>query len=315
MAYYRMNRCGRSFLGCKRASCLVKASCSRPFLFPVALLFRFIGGALIITLFFVVAEIHRFVDLGHFHEFMAQVGNSKKNNGKNRILVYITSHLSEAHYAYLENCWPALLERSPLFKQSDFMMFVTESWGQKTNMTLINFVFGGTSIAVHSAENPGYQEGAVLAITQAVEKNWFDAYDWVIRVNPDVLIRDDSFLLELLMDPRIHGVFVDCLDRECPTGRHCVDRMIHTDFFAIRPSAISPSAVRGARQDHAESMITDAFSSIVKDGADAWVPRSGPHRGYCKTSGESSPVIHTDDFDTMHPACLSWYSKRHLRIQ
>jgi hypothetical protein len=77
--------------------------------------------------------------------------------------------------------------------------------------------------------------------------------------------------------------------------------------IAVRPSAISPGAVREARHDNAERMITEAFSSILKDGADDWVPGAGPHRGQCRVSGESSRVIHTNDFDTLYPACLSYY--------
>ena len=159
----------------------------------------------------------------------------------------------------------------------------------------------------HRTQNPGYQEGAILAITEAIENHWFDKYDWVIRVNPDVLIRDDTFLLERFGDSRIHSIFVDCLDRDCPAGNRCADSMIHTDFFAVRPNAISLSAVRETKQDNAELMITGVFSSIVKDGADSWVPGAGPHRGYCRVEGKGSPVIHSHAFRAMHPACLSWY--------
>jgi hypothetical protein len=244
------------------------------------------------------------LDVGDLHEFLSEVGAPRENN---RILIFITTHLSDMHYTYLENCWPALIAKSPLFKQSDFMMFITESQGRKVNMTLINFVFTETGISVHSAENPGYQQGAILALTEAIGNHWFDKYDWVIRVNPDVLIRNDSFLLERFEDSGIHGVFADCLDKECPTGNKCIDRKIHTDFFAVRPRAISANAVHETKQNNAELMITEAFSSIVKDGTDSWVPDTGRHGGFCRVSGKSSPVIHTHDYGAIYPACLSWY--------
>jgi len=48
-----------------------------------------------------------------------------------------------------------------------------------------------------------------------------------------------------------------------------------------------------------ERMIIEAFSSIVKEGADDWIPGAGPHGGQCRISGESSPVIDIKDFDTL----------------
>jgi hypothetical protein len=248
------------------------------------------------------------VNVGHIREFLAEAKSPREHIKSNRILIFITTHLSDMHYTYLENCWPNLIAKSPLFRQSDFMMFITESQGQKANMTLINSVFAETGISVHSTENPGYQEGAILAFTEAIENHWFDKYDWVIRVNPDVLIRDDTFLLERFGDSRIHGIFVDCLNRDCPTGNRCTDSMIHTDFFAVRPNAILLNAVRESKQNNAERMITEVFSSIVRDGADDWVPGAGPHGLECRVVGNSSPVIHTHDFEAIHPTCLSWYN-------
>jgi hypothetical protein len=265
------------------------------------------GALLVIISSLCLADVYKLLDVDQIHEFLATGGAPSESTKSNRILIFITTHLSDMHYKYLEHCWPALIAKSPLFKESDFMMFITESQGQKANMTLINSVFAETGVVVHSTENPGYQEGAILAFTEAIESQWFDKYDWVIRVNPDVMIRDDNFLLERFQDSRVHGVFVDCLDKDCPTGKRCADSMIHTDFFAVRPDAISLSAVRETKQNNAELMITEVFSSIVQNGADAWVPGAGPHGGQCRVVGELSPVIHIHDFKAIHPACLSWY--------
>lgn len=277
---------------------------SRPFRHVVGLTLAIIGAVQVVLC---LPDIRNVLHVRRIHESLAAVGAPSESTKSNRILIFITTHLSDLHYTYLENCWPALIAKSPLFKQSDFMIFITEPEGQKANMTLINSVFAETGISVHSTENPGYQEGAILAFTEAIENHWFDKYDWVIRVNPDVMIREDNFLLERFQDSRIHGVFVDCLDRDCPTGNRCADSLIHTDFFAVRPNAISLSAVREMKQNNAEVMTTEMFSSIVQDGADAWVPGAGPQRGICRVVGKSSPVIHTHDFGAVHPACLFWY--------
>jgi hypothetical protein len=272
----------------------------------IALIWKSTAAFLLIVAVVSVKYVHKFLQV-HHNEYMAEPRTSRKNTRSNKILMYITTHLSDGHYASLEHCWPSLIAKSPLFKLSDFMIFATEPPGTNVNMTLIDSVFAGAGVVVHGMENPGYNEGAILALTEAMDSHWFDKYEWVIRVNPDVLIRNDSFLLERFEDSRIHGIFADCLDVACRNGNKCVNRLIHSDFFAVRPSAVSPSAVRDARRDNAERMITEAFSSIVTEGADDWVPGAGPHRSQCRISGELSPVIHTNDFDTLYPACLSYY--------
>ncbi len=49
-------------------------------------------------------------------------------------------------------------------------------------------VFRNNYLQVHEEPNPGYQEGAMLALSVAGGNRWFRPYDWVIRLNPDVLI-------------------------------------------------------------------------------------------------------------------------------
>ena len=210
-----------------------------------------------------------------------------------RVLTYITTHLSSQHYAFLEGCWPGSLKSLPIFQGSDFMMFVTaEPDRTQIDMELIRSVFARPGITVHVRPNPGYQEGAVLALTAAFEHGWFEGYDWVIQVNPDVLIRNDTFLRQSMANDRISGIFVDCLDRPCLAGKRCLDRQIHTDFFAIRPTAISRGEILKADNSHAEAVATKAFSGIVRNGSDAWLPGTGPHNGMCRVTGIFSPVVH-----------------------
>ena len=72
---------------------------------------------------------------------------------------------------------------------------------------------------------------------------WFEGYDWVVRLNPDVLVRNDTFLLQAMGDDAVHGIFVDCLDRPCPTGRRCEDSMHSHRLFCLPP----PRRVAGRR--------------------------------------------------------------------
>jgi hypothetical protein len=227
-----------------------------------------------------------------------------------RILIYLTTHLSETHTILLERCWPSLLAKSSLFKQADFIIYVTESEDRKVNMTLIDSVFANTGVTLHVRPNPGYNEGAVLAVTEAIRKHWFDPYEWIIRLNADVLIRNDTFLLEHFKDKGAQGIFDDCLDVDCPEEKNCQGRLIQTDFFAVRPGALPANAFLEAqeREENAERMATQAFASLLDAGTDRWLPGTGPHGRLCRVTGTSSPVLHTHEMDVVYPACLSWYS-------
>ena len=216
---------------------------------------------------------------------------------KGKILVYITTHLSSQHYDFLEKCWPRLLATLPLFQQSDFMMFATKPNDASANRTLIHSVFARRGITLHTRPNPGYQEGAILALTEGFRNGWFQEYEWIIRVNPDVLIRNDTFILSSMKNDTVSGIFVDCFDRPCLIGSGCVDRLIHTDFFAIRPRVVVLDELLSAADiTNAEDMATKAFSGIVRNGSDAWLPDAGPPRGFCRVAGDRSPVIHLHDY-------------------
>jgi hypothetical protein len=215
----------------------------------------------------------------------------------NKILVYITTHLSEQHNDFLEQCWPPLLSTLPLFQKSDFMIFATETEGVRVNETLVRSVFATHGITVHASPNPGYQGGAILALVEGFRNGWFQDYEWLVRVNPDVLIRNDTFLLSSMGNDGVNGIFVDCKDRQCPAGNKCTSRRIHTDFFAVRPKAVELEAVLNVGDfTNAESMATKIFSGIVKNGSDVWLPDTGPHKGHCRVVGQSSPVIHSHSY-------------------
>ena len=139
------------------------------------------------------------------------------------------------------------------------MMFVTrnntnDGEERRRHHALINSVFNKTGIAIVFVSNPGYQVGAILALVEGYKHGWFEDYDWVIRVNPDVLIRNDTFILASMAVDSVHGIFVDCHDKLCPTGRGCSSRHVHTEIFAIRPRAISLDALLHVSETNAEDM-------------------------------------------------------------
>jgi len=162
-------------------------------------------------------------------------------------------------------------------------------------LQLLKSVFPAQSnVTLYEADNPGYQKGAMLAVDFALERNWFAGYDWVIRLNADVIIRNDTWFLETMRDDTADGIFVDCMDKRCPARRRCQSAHIHTDFFAVRPRAfkVDPSL---AGVTNAEVKSTAMFRPIVLAGRDRWVPNTA-QRASCRVRGEKSPVIHDHEY-------------------
>jgi hypothetical protein len=66
--------------------------------------------------------------------------------------------------------------------------------------------------------------------------SWFDGYDWVIRLNPDVLIRREKWLRQTMLMPDVDAILVDYTTPEQP-----LRLLLNTDFYAFRlPRWIAP---------------------------------------------------------------------------
>ena len=199
-----------------------------------------------------------------------------------KVLVFMTTHFSLSHINFLQQCWPKAISRSSLLQSSDVLVFST---GQ-TNRTLLELVFAGNNLVVHEEPNPGYHEGAILALHSGGVHGWFNDYDWVIRLNPDVIIRDDTEIIKNLMNPDIDGIFINCfLD-----GRI----MLQADWLAFRPSAL-PSPQFPKENGHAEVTLTQDMQSILQSGRFMWLPFSGPTgSGHCRVIGDV--VVHNHEY-------------------
>jgi hypothetical protein len=209
---------------------------------------------------------------------------------------------------------PNLFAKSRLFRQADVAIFLTKDGGgaAPVNMTLMRTVFPKNKLkSIYVHPNPGHQEGATLAMNEGFERGYSTGYDWVIRVNPDVLIRNDTWILSTFANEDVHGVFADCHDKECSQRGHhkCTTSIIMTDFLAFRPNRIPVDAFKEAykREKNAELQATLAFAPMVQRGYDSWLLDAGPHDTFCRVGGKSSPVLHDHDFEAIYPACLSWH--------
>jgi hypothetical protein len=202
-----------------------------------------------------------------------------------KVLVFMTSHFSSSHINFLQRCWPKAISRSSLLQSSDVFVFSTG----ETNRSLLELVFAGNNLVVHEEPNPGYHEGAILALHLGGIYGWFNDYEWVIRLNPDVIIRDDTEIIKSLMNPDIDGIFVNCfLD-----GRI----MLQADWLAFRPSVL-PSPQFPSENGHTEVSLTQDMQSILQSGRFMWLPFSGPTgSGHCRVIGDV--VVHNHEYLTI----------------
>ena len=200
--------------------------------------------------------------------------------------MYITTHLSAQHVRAFNHCWPLSRKSAPqIHLQSDVMLFSTGGANHSVPAHVMSLWTSNQSVRVILRDNPGYQEGANLAMAEAVAnktiKSWFATYDWVIRLNADAIIRNDTQLLAFMHDPDVDGIFADCWVRTCK--RQCTKAKLNTDFFAVRPHALPES---WPIISNAELAFTKAMENTVRKGKDRWLMNKAGTPGRCRTQGD-----------------------------
>jgi len=203
---------------------------------------------------------------------------SKKGRPTLKVRLLITTHLPEWHLKFINKCWPKIIATVPLLQQAEVLLYASKE-PPKTFVQLFR------NITVHQYNNPGYQEGAIQAMVDADKHGWMRGYDWVIRINPDVIIRNDTWLRGMMENPEVDGIFTDCYSRNC--HQHCTNNIWHSDFFAFRPHAIPKNAFLETKAHSAEAHAKLVFQKyIAKTGRDRWLKGSKQH-GNCR-------VLHRD---------------------
>jgi len=211
------------------------------------------------------------------------------------VVLYVTTHASDQHMSFLE-CLPPLIARSPMLSKVDVIVYVgqdnlTDSMKNEITRLLDTWPVGNRF--VHFGNNPGYQEGAMKAAHVGFSSGWFRGYDWVIRVNPDVVIYDESLVWPLMEKAENWGVFVACYE-DCEDHSGCAPNQTHTDFFAVRPSRVPRDAFADWPTAHnAERQATAAFKDIYAAKADVYLPWHSPSL-ICRVTGGG--VFHSTKF-------------------
>ena len=134
---------------------------------------------------------------------------------------------------------------------------------------LLKGTFQNQKITIHDRINPGKEAGAKAALEDAAKEGWFKGYDWVIRLNPDVSIRNDTYILNVIMQNDLNATAILA---NCAHFNPQKPIKVHTDFFAIKPGALAPNTFINSTIGNAELFFTNDISAdIMNKGNHRWI--------------------------------------------
>ncbi|CAB9527411.1 expressed unknown protein [Seminavis robusta] len=269
----------------------------------------------------------------------SSTSKSKRPDGL-KIAFYMTTHVSDLHLEYLQKCWPAAMAKLDILQHVDLIVYTSNYNHDNTFQSLgfDNVIFKRYNETVDpnipdpdklpNDKNMQKQEGALRGMVdpflvhpgstdwKTTPAHWFADYDWVIRLNPDVLIRNDTWLLSQMRSPSVQGIFVRW---DTPSAQ----LYLHTDFSAFRPSAIDYDAMlleyqtqRHQGKFRAERHFTFGFQHLLKQQPDtpavAFVPRvvKSTTHGVGHVGGYHCDIVHIHPFVKHCPD----YFQKHDRV-
>lgn len=276
---------------------------------------------------------YKIYETGKKDDYKPTILHTKESNilAKTKILLYITTHMSKAHMWFFQNCWPVAMRNSFLLNTSDVTIYLNRGEKNKTtSIKLLQNVFNGRNFTIHfqnetkqfhsidpvknanissyfhqlsnysinSVDDISKQMGAIKAIEDAYNDGLFTKYDWVIRLNPDVIIRNETPILNyILNDPGAAAILVDCWEYRRKTNP-ILPKLIHTDFFALKTGVLSKDIFKKKfGLYNAEATFTMQIENeILKTGRHRWLESSTPLSGNCRVGDrrnlDSVPVTH-----------------------
>ena len=238
---------------------------------------------------------------------------SRKRKRKKGILLFVTTHASDLHMDMFNYCWPQVILKIPnLIQSSDLLIFTTKPISNETLSRMWpTDLHSNIRIEIYKEDSTTSGEmkkniGAFYALERAIAENWYEGYDWIIKINPDVVIRDDSWLLNTMQDQNVEGIFADCYRRRPECTKGCSEALVHFDFMAVRPWQVFRGYMPGGREGkvkylgnggmfNAELTFTQMVRDVMSFKKDRWLPNQTQF-GDCRKQGEFSPVIHDHGF-------------------
>jgi len=225
-----------------------------------------------------------------------------------KVAIYMTTHLSDEHLEFLNKCWPAAIETLPLLRDAHLILYTSANAPQDLlnklsfeNITIRRYTEEPLPLNCSRLESYNKkQRGAIQAMQDPFkdENNWFDGYDWVIRLNPDVLIRRDEWIRKAILNETMEAIVI-------PFMNSC----LHTDFTAFRPSAINGTKLLESKVRNAEQHMFEGLEHVIKSGRYAELPHweRNPPRD-ARVVGKLSPVVHHHD---LVKYCPNYFNARY----
>ena len=205
-------------------------------------------------------------------------------------MLFVTTHMSLQRIWHLKSCWPPALQNSVLLNTADVVVYLNpEEKERKEAMNILKHTFRDQNLTIHvHGETEERQSGAMAALSDATREGWFSGYDWVIRVNPDVIIRDDTFMLDAMQnDPNATGLLINC--RKTTNTRI---PKIHTDFFAIKPEVLPSDAfLNPTGRDAEDSFTNDIREAILNKGNQRWIPGAASPDTACRAGRKEEEKV------------------------
>mmetsp|Transcript_90336 Transcript_90336/g.292385 ORF Transcript_90336/g.292385 Transcript_90336/m.292385 type:complete len:331 (-) Transcript_90336:198-1190(-) len=189
-------------------------------------------------------------------------------NVSGRVAFFVTTSGSPQHVSYIR-CWHKIMARLPTLQTADIILH--DNGGSDVLAFKRMFEMAPNRVVgIHRGKNVGYQQGALKSVDEALQGGWFRGYEWVIRINPDVVIHDEQPLLRMMYNRQKAAVLANC-GQSCPAP--CRRMKINTDFFAIRPERLSSTAFAGwSKAFNAEMYATGAgFGELIRTGQAMYV--------------------------------------------
>lgn len=145
-----------------------------------------------------------------------------------KLLLYVTTHLSAQHAIRMEQCWN-MTTAHPALANADLHFFVPQSKWSWLRSRFPHATYNAPR-ALDNTTRLHKQRGAIDAMNNSASRKLFRAYDWIVRLNPDVTIVSFAPIYSQMTED------VDALVGDCK-GR------MMTDFAVFRPRAIDRDPV------------------------------------------------------------------------
>lgn len=235
-----------------------------------------------------LSSVQRYNNNHASHERKIEESSQSSTKSNLTSMIYITTHFSDQHKFYLTKCWPLALQHVPLLANSDIVVYLNPSRTETVPiaMDLLSQTFANQNLTVHTREYALYQAGAIQAVTDAAKEGWFENYDWIFRLNPDVIIRNDTFIQTTMHhNSTATALLVHCMGY----GQD----LAHTDFFGLKSSALPLSSMLQKNiGDNAEITFTNQIRNEVLDkGRHRWIydARPGGDGSQCRVASDRKP--------------------------